>query len=522
MAMVTLTSGCNNFSHSDNHLRDVSFSSYVNGTDEPFVLKLAESNGSLSTITTSPQERLYLGRKKAEDGEIGVFGAEKYFNGGMDEGKPSIANKIRGMNETPRLANKNGGTNEEKSLTASKSARRCQHQNEEGVGFEAIKPKIQPGTPSMISESSFMRSESSWDSQSALLTSVLRNPPRNKTKMTPGKSLLASLCCKCSCSDKNSVETDEYVGENRSNKGASCGGVDGEAITKEPIKTGREPIDLVQINKQRSESWGKEAMHHKKFNELGIGLHRENCFTLPVAKSGAGNLAVKLQLGEGEGRKPRKSLEIFGSPILQKGHKSLSLERRLTMLSWEATPRVEEPGINNDTESDASSDLFEIESLSSRVAPFLARQESDGMSGCITPTTCYAPSEASIEWSVVTASVADYSVMSDSDEQRPPSITSSKPAFTSITPTKTASKEVKRRPPSILSGCKNDKAVRVAGDAYMTNDKAISDPRGRPRSSAFVPMPTTRFEAETTLTGFGSGSSFSRSHSQHASHLLYI
>ncbi|CBI31966.3 unnamed protein product, partial [Vitis vinifera] len=377
--MVTLTSGCNNFSHSDNHLRDVSFSSYVNGTDEPFVLKLAESNGSLSTITTSPQERLYLGRKKAEDGEIGVFGAEKYFNGGMDEGKPSIANKIRGMNETPRLANKNGGTNEE----------------------------------------NFMRSESSWDSQSALLTSVLRNPPRNKTKMTPGKSLLASLCCKCSCSDKNSVETDEYVGENRSNK--------------------------------------------------------ENCFTLPVAKSGAGNLAVKLQLGEGEGRKPRKSLEIFGSPILQKGHKSLSLERRLTMLSWEATPRVEEPGINNDTESDASSDLFEIESLSSRVAPFLARQESDGMSGCITPTTCYAPSEASIEWSVVTASVADYSVMSD-----------------------------------------------IAGDAYMTNDKAISDPRGRPRSSAFVPMPTTRFEAETTLTGFGSGSSFSRSHSQHASHLLYI
>ncbi|KAL6350725.1 hypothetical protein AAG906_028187 [Vitis piasezkii] len=484
MAMVTLTSGCNNFSHSDNHLRDVSFSSYVNGTDEPFVLKLAESNGSLSTITTSPQERLYLGRKKAEDGEIG----------------PSLANKIRGMNETPRLANKNGGTNEEKSLTASKSARRCQHQNEEGVGFEAIKPKIQPGTPSMISESSFMRSESSWDSQSALLTSVLRNPPRNKTKMTPGKSLLASLCCKCSCSDKNSVETDEYVGENRSNKGASCGGVDGEAITKEPIKTGRELIDLVQINKQRSESWGKEAMHHKKFNELGIGLHRK-LFYAPI----------KLQLGEGEGRKPRKSLEIFGSPILQKGHKSLSLERRLTMLSWEATPRVEEPGINNDTESDASSDLFEIESLSSRVAPFLARQESDGMSGCITPTTCYAPSEASIEWSVVTASVADYSVMSDSDEQRPP-----------ITPTKTASKEVKRRPPSILSGCKNDKAVRVAGDAYMTNDKAISDPRGRHRSSAFVPMPTTRFEAETTLTGFGSGSSFSRSHSQHASHLLYI
>lgn len=522
MAMVTLTSGCNKFSHElafgkgDNHPHDASFSSYVNGNDESFLLKLSGTTGSLGTITSSPQERLYMGRKKAEDGEIGVFGAEKYFNGGMDEGNPSIAGKIRGANEPPRDPNKNiGGTHEENRVAASKCAsRRCLHQNEEGVGFDPIKPRIQQGAPSVVSESSFMRSESSWDSQSALLTNVLRNPHRNKTKMTPGKSLFASLRSKCSCSDKNSVETDGYAAENKSNKGgACCGGVHAEAITKEPTKTGQELLDLVQINKPRAECWGKEAMHQKKFKELGIGQPRENCFAFPIANSGTGNMAVKLQLGEEEEGKPRKSLEIFGSPILEKGHKSLNLERRLTMLSWEATPRVEDPGINSDSEStDASSDLFEIESLSSRVAPFLARQESDAMSGRITPTTSYAPSEASIEWSVMTASVADYSVMSDCEEQRPPSIASSKPVFTNTSPAKAASKEVKRRPPSILSGCKNDKAVRVAEDAYITHfDKAIPDPRGRNRSVAFIPVP-----------GFVSGSSFSRSHSQHASHLLYI
>ena len=425
MGTVTLASGG----------RDVSFSSYLNGsTDESFVLKLAESNGSP--------------RKKAEDGEIGVFGAEKYFSGGMDHHDKEMPRRGRRM-----------------SL----------NQNEEGFGFESfdpmIKPKIiQPRTPSLISETSnFMRSESSWvDSQSALTTSVLRNPPRNKTKMTSRKSLLASLRCKCSCSDKNSVETtDEHMITK-----------DKSSITKEPA--GPEVIHVGhRIANRRSES--------QRMSRESIGMQREKCFAFPLANSG----------------NPRNSMEIFGSPILEKGHKHcLSLERRNSMLSWdwEATPRallLEDPGISNDTaESDASSDLFEIESLSSRVTmtPFLAHQESDNnnnmMSGCVTPTTCYAPSEASIEWSVVTGtgSVADYSVMSDCDDLRPPVFISS----STSSHVKSASKEVKiPRPMTILSGCKNDKAVRVAGEeAYIRNDKAISEPRRDQyhRAAAFPPI----------------------------------
>ncbi|CAH2045688.1 unnamed protein product [Thlaspi arvense] len=58
--------------------------------------------------------------------------------------------------------------------------------------------------------------------------------------------------------------------------------------------------------------------------------------------------------------------------------------------------------------SDSSSDLFEIENLTGKPKPCLTRQGSDAAS-----PTRHAPSEVSIEWSIVTASSADFSVMSE-------------------------------------------------------------------------------------------------------------
>ena len=240
---------------------------------------------------------------------------------------------------------------------------------------------------------------------------------------------------------------------------------------------------------------------------------------------------VKLPL-QGEvdeiGRKP---LEVFGSPVLGRRNKSLNLERRLKMLSWDATPKVEEhsKGNYNDTESDASTDLFEIESLTGKANPFLARHASDAASGCVTPTTCYAPSEASIEWSVVTASAADFSVMSDYEERRP-SITLPSPirTFSATTNAETKhNKEFQMRRSSGLLGCNSQKAVKVAGDAYKTNEKAGLDPRMCRVSDSY--MPATRFRAETKLASFErtrtprilATRSLPRSHSPRASDLLY-
>ncbi|KAI3994434.1 hypothetical protein MKX01_012691, partial [Papaver californicum] len=68
------------FQNSNPELRDPSFSSYLSNAEEPFVLKLSEGSYKPSTNSISiPRESMYqlnAGRKKSEDGEIGIFGAE--------------------------------------------------------------------------------------------------------------------------------------------------------------------------------------------------------------------------------------------------------------------------------------------------------------------------------------------------------------------------------------------------------------------------------------------------------------
>ncbi|GAV73225.1 hypothetical protein CFOL_v3_16711 [Cephalotus follicularis] len=455
MATVNGKSACNTslsqtfpLENNDKNRRDASFSSFLNSTEKTLRRKLAaESNRNLTTR----QNHQYLETKKEDDGEIGIFGAEKYFNG-VEE-------------ESPKLD--------------SISARKYQCVKHEHVDVEPGKPKPQYGTPSI-------RSESSWDSRSSLLQIVMRNPLERKTNKVHSKSFLAGLGCKCSCYDKDSIDIDEHVGEMSFKRSTNYGVGQGKVSTKDPKKA-----DLDYEIRVKGD----------------LGVSKEKCFTFPTTISGEGNPPLKLQFQEEKSNLPRDSLEVYGSPLLDKGGKSFSLERRLTMMPWDATPRVEgidysanSGGIYDDSESDASSELFEIESLTGKANPFLARQASNATSGCVTPTTCYAPSEASIEWSVVTASAADFSVMSMSECEglRPPvSIPNPvKSALLTASNAKTrSSKEMQRLNPGILLGCKSYKAVRVAGDAYRTNE------RPNPRMQR---VSVSRFLPETKLTGFDS------------------
>ncbi|XVF03347.1 hypothetical protein REPUB_Repub04eG0253100 [Reevesia pubescens] len=446
MAMVTFTSSYNTnpsqtlaFEKTNSSPRDSSFSTFLGSAEENYVKKLSGSSREISSKITNQDEHHYSGRRKKEDGEIGVFGAEKYFNGGIDHV------------ESPRIT-----TTDAKKLEYVKDGR---------VNLEPIKPAIiHQGTPSV-------RSESSWNSQSALLQSVMRNPPRPKTNKMNGKSFLSGLaCCKCYCSDRNSVDIEEVqVGEISFKRPAN-----GEVVRGKQNKTAASKASLDQVNKPSAEPWIKEDL-----------------FTFPTMNSTVGIRPVKVPLQGDVDEIGRKSLEVFGSPVIGRRNKSLNLDRRLKMLSWDATPKVEETyqnpkGNYNDTESDASSDLFEIESLTGKANPFLARQASDAASGCVTPTTCYAPSEASIEWSVVTASAADFSVMSDYEELRS-SITLPSPIKTFLTTSNAKTKhnkEFQRRRSSGLLGCNSQKAVKVAGDAHKTNEKAGFDPRMRRMSDA--------------------------------------
>ncbi|XP_028786825.1 protein PHYTOCHROME KINASE SUBSTRATE 1, partial [Neltuma alba] len=281
-----------------------------------------------SSFTSNRVETLLLqvAEKKEEDGDIGVFEAHKYFNGGMDRESPGVATNV--------------------------AARQCHyHKDEERKALETRNlNKSHYGTPSV-------RSESSWNSQSKLLPRVQRNSSRNRNSKMQRKNFLAGLGCKCSCADNNSVDISDH------SHNPTYGVVHGKGPHRNLSNTGLDADYSAKTNKPREELLCNKDVCFKKPDSA-----------LSAVNSGLENQLVNLKLQQKEEEKPRKSLEVFGSPILN-NRRSLTFDKRHTMPSWDAAaaPKVEEidifSGNYNDTESDASSDLFEIDSLTGKNQP---------------------------------------------------------------------------------------------------------------------------------------------------------
>uniref|UniRef100_A0A5B6YG12 Uncharacterized protein n=1 Tax=Davidia involucrata TaxID=16924 RepID=A0A5B6YG12_DAVIN len=402
------------------HLRVASFSAYLNTAEDNFVVKLAEAIQDSPPAIISAEETLCpitIGRIKTKEGEINVFEAEKYFNMKMDYENPGLSDN---------------------------ATRKNRHKKEDQPDLHCLKPKFRSGTPSTVPEES-------WNSQTALLPSLMRNSSQNKQKRATGKRFFPGFGCSGPCFDKKSVYIDGSVAR---------GMVRGKEVRKE------ESIQIVN------------PIMFKGIKQSKPGLKRGEHFDFPILNSGMENLTVLEKELEEEKveEEPRKSLEVFGSQMVKRGDDvAMNLERKLSMLTWDAIPKSQNPptklgsgGMGDDIESDASSDLFEIENISGTGQySLLTRQASDNLSSCMTPTTQYAPSETSIEWSVVTASAADLSVVSNYDEKK---IINAKDRISSSTTAKTG-KAQKGRPSGLL-GCRSHKAVNVAETAYSANEKA--------------------------------------------------
>nr|XP_043623733.1 protein PHYTOCHROME KINASE SUBSTRATE 1-like [Erigeron canadensis] len=430
------------------------FGNNVDHQDASFSSYLKENNTTVLKFTHPPHINT---KKMVEDGEIGIFGAEKYFKGAMDEQISRTPNSIKSTNYHPKDSPKKDEA--------------------------PPKPKTGSATPSV-------RSEASWNSRSGLLANGgnqrIRGSRREKSSSV--KNLLVSLGC--NCNDKASIKI-----------------VENKAPAKEPVKP---PANLAG-----------------GFNDNKLNIKKEDCFAFPVLNTCP---PMKNEVNEEKGgdiihvQTRRNSLEVFGSPKLEKGKKSFSLERKLTMLNWDGvTPRAENIDIigENDAASDASSDLFEIESFSTNGNnSFLTRQVSNGRSSNATLPNGYAPSEASIAWSVVTASVAGYSIISDYEDTK----TSKNHNMANSRNVKAGGGDHMERMikgSGILSGCNSHKSVRVAGEHVVVSggDKVVvtsgTTTKERFRLDSMVPI--MKLQPETKPM-----SSLTRGHSPRSSNHLYI
>ncbi|CAK7322830.1 unnamed protein product [Dovyalis caffra] len=442
--------------------REASFSSYLTQQEDNFVLQLTADQSVQFThpaITSSKEISAPVSSEgtKAEDGEISIFGAERYFNMKKDDDGPRNIDNI--------------------------NAGKYVHEKEYPVDLQQMKPKGRLGTPSVTSKASL-------NSQTALVPNSLRNSSQTRHQKVNERWFFSGFACNGTCSDKKSVYVDKNIGHR---------GLHGNEIRKE---SARNHIVLEGTRKQSQSKLTqvKDEFCIPSFRRTSVGSKRQDYFVLPCVNSGVQNLNVKKGQQKIMEDDPRKSLEVFGSHMLKKEDIALNLERKLSVLTWDAIPKAPNfpttptsSHMYEDIESDGSSDLFEIENLSgcSHVQPIFTKQTSDVMSSCTTPTSrYYEPSESSIEWSVVTASAADFSAVSvDYDEKMVAENTTINRGLTSTVP--------KRSRPNGLLGRKSERAVDVAETTYKRNDKAKSQLQQLRRTAA--PIPVTKLQAHEIM-----------------------
>ncbi|KAL9225920.1 hypothetical protein vseg_001794 [Gypsophila vaccaria] len=390
-------------------LRDAPLSPYQNSTDETYI----------------PGLRL----KKAEDDEIDVFSADKYFNEVIDQ--------------------------ESNTVETMKYHQQVQKNQTDKAMISLSKIKLRPRTPSI-------HSDSSWNSQSALIRPVQRTPSQNNNSKKKGKT---SFFLSCYCCGKKSVDVKDQ--DSVDNQGDRSFDSDySRGITK-TIKTSFDTAEITRLNKLR--------------------LDRTDPFAYPQTDPLTSVKTVQEEEEEEGEIRRKKSIEVFG---------------------YKEETDIKRPNtLPDDTDSDSSSDLFEIQCLSCNASPESQGPRHDSIG--------YAPSEASIAWSVVTASAADNSTVLGSEDQLSSTLPPGVAGLKSSSYVKEQLKKGGQRPRSVgmLSGCKNQKAV----DVHTSNVKRKSSECQRVHRFSDSYDTVTRFQVEARMSGHG----LSQSNRISTSHRMY-
>ncbi|XP_028772880.1 protein PHYTOCHROME KINASE SUBSTRATE 4-like [Neltuma alba] len=452
--------------------RDASFSSYLR-PDE--------------AISCQRHLPVGLGGCRAlDDSELSIFDAHKYFNEATNNDMQKVS--ISSNSRVSPLVNLNVEHNPERGGTITEPRRYSSASSIEGYSnirnYRAR--SFHAATPTASSEAS-------WNSQTGLLShppgaiSVsMRNPPH---PTDPNRKLRDSLCKpmwffrrKCPCSGKKSVEVKENTLENKTQMAQTPPApprLSHSQITRDSLNLKRQdldspnfktPMDKFTMNMEtaannpenqkipipiiHSSNWvdqrpldqemfvAQSQRHQSAGTRVSAILQPPRFltsarpfadgFTFPVLKPQSEKPTTALQnVNEVDEDPRRESLEIFRPPDIELD----SVPRKPNDRGRQNFPFPPSPKsriIDDDVASDASSDLFEIESFSTQTTstcPIMYRRR-DSLddvttfdakrlgtnnnhsylfgrrsmdSTTPTITECYEPSEASIDWSVTTA-----------------------------------------------------------------------------------------------------------------------
>ncbi|XP_009759590.1 protein PHYTOCHROME KINASE SUBSTRATE 4-like [Nicotiana tabacum] len=376
-----------------------------------------------------------------EDSEIKVFEAKKYFSESNDS-SPETQKNLADQSElasVPRVSSVSSVD------------------NGYGRNFRANSFRATPTASS----------EASWNSQTGLLSHPpgaiavsLRSTP-NEEKRGSFSTRKWFFCRKCPCSGKKSVQVEETNSEPRTETGTEHFAVkhnhrvlekaanmsqknsteiqqraailnsNGHLQRPQPSQAHVAPLETINkigtIQKRLSESEthvtpSTIACQQRVLASVRPFTETAGGFSFPIL-----NQSAQAKLGI----KPPPTMSI--SPILEDpARDSLEVFQPSSRKSTECnfpfpgSPISRVTATDDDVASDASSDLFEIESFSTSIAtscPMYRQRNSldEPATPSVAATECYAPSEVSIDWSVTTAegfdraSITNYSSISEID-----------------------------------------------------------------------------------------------------------
>ncbi|XP_026424881.1 protein PHYTOCHROME KINASE SUBSTRATE 4-like isoform X1 [Papaver somniferum] len=491
----------------------------------PYPLKPQSRVASFSTYLPPKDQKQ---ESNVPDSELNIFEAERYFNDVQD--RKELNNNVSTMG--PSLGRVCVYRNDETSMANPRLSAVSSVDGSSTNYARNFRSGSFHATPTASSEAS-------WNSQTGLLS----NPPGSiavsmknlrlddKRKMNRALSNSSSSSSKwffgrkCPCTGSKSLQVQEDISEhNKSSQVVQLSNTStGTSFKKQSFSSsaGEDVYIKATMEFEREKAhnnWVKvqevvpvkdsdDFLPEKRWNRSfsndtggGGGGGAGGAFSFPIlnapisattkANFNGGKPVLMIQQLDDP---PRESLEVFQpteEPISLR--KSTDLQRRVLMSFPEESDRrsFNYPGSpklrpnDDDVMSDASSDLFEIESFStqSTMFPMYRRRDSldetssydgrryggigthfrrslDETTPSIAPTECYEPSEMSIDWSVTTAegfdrgSVSNFSVAAPSDHEDA--------RFMNNIDTKMSTQSTSNRKGAGLFSCRYEKAVNV-------------------------------------------------------------